>query len=144
MDLESNNIFTNGKQMKTGGLFMDFSIRIKHLRHKHKLTQGELAAILGLKSTAISNYESKRNEPSFEKLIVLSKFFNVSCDYLLGMCDSKLRLSDNDNDAADLVELSRLYQDLNNDHRNDVKNFMHFLLFKQNQKSSDCENENLL
>ena len=36
--------------------------------------QKEDADILGLKPTAISNYESKRNEPSFEKLIALSKY----------------------------------------------------------------------
>ena len=47
---------------------MDFHVRLRQLRHKHKLTQGELAAILGLKPTAVSNYESKRNEPSLEKL----------------------------------------------------------------------------
>lgn len=122
---------------------MDFSIRIKHLRQKHKLTQGELAAVLGLKSTAISNYESKRNEPSFEKLVALSNFFNVSCDYLLGLCDSNLRISNNDSDT-DFIELCRLYQDLNNEHKNDVKNFMHFLIFKQNQKITNNEYENLL
>ena len=52
---------------------MNFNVRLKQLRQKNKLTQSELADILGLKPTAISNYESKRNEPSFDKLIALSK-----------------------------------------------------------------------
>ena len=69
---------------------MNFNIRLKQLRQKNKLTQSELAEILGLKPTAISNYESKRNEPSFDKLIALSKYFDVSCDYLLGISDSYL------------------------------------------------------
>ena len=64
---------------------MDFNVRLKQLRQKHKLTQSELADILGLKPTAVSNYESRRNEPSFDKLIALSKYFDVSCDYLLGI-----------------------------------------------------------
>ena len=45
---------------------MNFHLRLKQLRQKKGLTQGELAGILGLKPTAISNYESNRNEPSFE------------------------------------------------------------------------------
>ena len=69
---------------------MNFNVRLKQLRQKHKLTQSELADILGLKPTAISNYESKRNEPSFDKLIALSKHFDVSCDYLLGVSDAYL------------------------------------------------------
>ena len=59
---------------------MTFNVRLKQLRQKHKLTQSELADILGLKPTAISNYESKRNEPSFDKLIALSKYFDISCE----------------------------------------------------------------
>ena len=47
---------------------MKFNARLRQLRLNHKLTQSELADILGLKPTAISNYESQRNEPSFEKL----------------------------------------------------------------------------
>ena len=69
---------------------MNFNVRLKQLRQKHKLTQSELADILGLKPTAISNYESKRNEPSFDKLIALSRYFDVSCDYLLGVSDAYL------------------------------------------------------
>ncbi|MHB8130996.1 MAG: helix-turn-helix domain-containing protein [Mobilitalea sp.] len=69
---------------------MNFNVRLKQLRQRNKLTQGELANILGLKPTAISNYESERNEPSFDKLISLSIYFDVSCDYLLGLTDSYL------------------------------------------------------
>ena len=69
---------------------MNFHLRLKQLRQKQGLTQGELANILGLKPTAISNYESNRNEPSFDKLIALSKEFDVTCDYLLGISDSAL------------------------------------------------------
>ena len=57
---------------------MNFHLRLKQLRQKQGLTQGELAKILGLKPTAISNYESNRNEPSFDKLIALSKEFDVT------------------------------------------------------------------
>lgn len=111
---------------------MDFSSRLKHLRKKYKLTQGELAAVIGLKSTAISNYESKRNEPSFEKLILLSEYFNVSCDYMLGITDNSLRIGseDLDNDTAEFI---KLYKKLNKINANEIKDYAKYLLYKQDK-----------
>ena len=40
--------------------------------------------MLNYGSTAIANYESGRNEPSFDILIRLSEILNVSLDDLLG------------------------------------------------------------
>ncbi len=114
---------------------MDFSVRLKHLRQKYKLTQGELAEILGLKSTAISNYESKRNEPSFDKLIALSEYFDVSCDYLLGVSDAYLPISGEVLDK-DIFDFFQLYQRLDKEKSKDAKNYIQYLLYIQ-EKSSD-------
>lgn len=112
---------------------MNFNVRLKQLRQKHKLTQGELAAILGLKSTAISNYESERNEPSFDKLIALSKYFDVTCDYLLGVSDSYLPVGGEVLDK-DIVEFFDLYQQLSPENVGELKKFMNYLLYKQNSQ----------
>lgn len=48
------------------------------------MTQNKLAAVLKYGYSAISNYESGRNEPSIKDLSILANFFNVSLDYLLG------------------------------------------------------------
>ncbi|MDF2542682.1 MAG: transcriptional regulator, family [Herbinix sp.] len=109
---------------------MNFNDRLKHLRQKSKLTQGELADILGLKPTAISNYESKRNEPSFDKLIALSKYFDVSCDYLLGVSDAYLPVGGEVLDR-DIVDFFDLYQQLTPEHTEEIKNFIKYLLYKQ-------------
>ena len=90
---------------------MNFHLRLKQLRQKKGLTQGELAGILGLKPTAISNYESNRNEPSFEKLIALSKEFDVTCDYLLGVSDSALPIGGEILDK-EIVDFFLVYQQL--------------------------------
>ncbi|MDF2513217.1 MAG: transcriptional regulator, family [Herbinix sp.] len=110
---------------------MNFNARLKQLRQKNKLTQGELANILGLKPTAISNYESERNEPSFDKLIALSKYFDVSCDYLLGVTDSYLPVGGEVLDK-DIVEFFDLYQQLSKESTNDIKNYAKYLIYKQN------------
>ena len=111
---------------------MDFSVRLKQLRQKHRLTQSELAAILDLKPTAISNYESQRNEPSFQKLIALSKYFDVSCDYLLGISDSYLPIGGEVLDK-DIVEFFNLYQQLSSESTEELKEFANYLLYRQKQ-----------
>lgn len=109
---------------------MKFNTRLRQLRLKHKLTQNELADILGVKPTAISNYESKRNEPSFEKLIALSEYFDVSCDYLLGITDSYLPVGGEVLDK-EIIVFFDMYQQLNQDHVNELKNYLLYLLYKQ-------------
>jgi len=109
---------------------MNFNVRLKQLRQKNKLTQGELANILGLKPTAISNYESERNEPSFDKLIALSKYFDVSCDYLLGITDSYLPVGGEVLDK-DIVDFFDLYQQMSKESSIDIKNYAKYLLYKQ-------------
>ena len=112
---------------------MNFNLRLKQLRQRHKLTQSELADILGLKPTAISNYESKRNEPSFDKLIALSNYFDVSCDYLLGISDAYLPVGGEVLDK-DIVDFFNLYQQLSQESANELKSYVEYLIYKQENK----------
>ncbi len=109
---------------------MSFHTRLRELRQQHKLTQGELAEVLNLKPTAISNYESKRNEPSFDKLIALSEYFDVSCDYLLGVSDTYLPVSGEVLDK-DIVEFFNLYQMLSDELKKELREYGKYLLYKQ-------------
>ncbi len=109
---------------------MTFNTRLKQLRQKHRLTQSELADLLGLKPTAISNYESKRNEPSFEKLIALSKYFDVSCDYLLGLSEAYLPIGGEVLDK-DIVEFFNLYKQLNQNSAKEVRSYAKYILYRQ-------------
>lgn len=66
--------------------------RLKELREKKELLQSDVAKFLGISSPAYSYYEAnKRNMPA-ETAIKLSKFFNVSVDYLLGVDTTNKRL----------------------------------------------------
>lgn len=112
---------------------MTFNLRLKQLRQRHKLTQSELAEILGLKPTAISNYESKRNEPSFDKLIALSNYFDVSCDYLLGISDAYLPVGGEVLDK-DIVDFFNLYQQLSPESASELKSYVEYLIYKQENK----------
>ena len=57
--------------------------RIKGLRNKKGITQGKLGEILGVSQNAISLIEKGTNNPTIQQVEELSKFFNVSADYLL-------------------------------------------------------------
>lgn len=58
--------------------------RIKNLRIQNDITQKELADYLGVTPKAISFYELNQRQPSNDMILMLSKKFGVSTDYLLG------------------------------------------------------------
>lgn len=66
---------------------MEFKQRLKELRTQEKLSQKELAQKTGLSFSAIGKWEAGLREPSGNVLIVLSLYFGVSTDYLLGLED---------------------------------------------------------
>ncbi|MCC5468184.1 helix-turn-helix domain-containing protein [Pelosinus baikalensis] len=66
---------------------MNFSSRLKALRQRNKVSQQELADLLGISTRAWRFYESGDREPNLTGLIALADFFNVSLDYLVGRSD---------------------------------------------------------
>jgi len=64
-----------------------FAERLAELRKKNRLTQKEVGDAIGLTAKSVSTMESGLRQTTFEKLVLLAKFFNVSTDYLLGLKD---------------------------------------------------------
>ena len=62
--------------------------RIRDLREDLDKTQKELAAVLNCSQQVYSNYELGQRDLPTDILIKLSKFYNVSVDYLLGLTDN--------------------------------------------------------
>lgn len=60
--------------------------KLKQLRKNKNLSQKDLAANLNLSQQLISNYE-KGEGISTDVIVLYSKYFNVSTDYLLGITD---------------------------------------------------------
>jgi len=99
----------------------NFGDRIKHLRKKRGLNQSELAEILGVSRTMISAYESDMRKPSYENLITIVMYFNVSMDWMFGNADEKepimLDLSKfKDEQAAVIQNIARTYEERNGYH----------------------------
>lgn len=78
--------------------------KLKELRENAGLTQRELAKILDVKSSEISQYEKGKRTPRWNRFNKMLDFFNVSADYVLGRevnvvsddDEYKIRLSKND------------------------------------------------
>ena len=66
---------------------MRFSERLKKERKNHKYSQSDLAKYMQVSQVSISYWERGIKEPDFEELIGLSKLFNKSTDYMLGVED---------------------------------------------------------
>ena len=66
-----------------------FAKRLRELRVEKNIMQMDLAKELNIAKTTYSNYEQGRREPNFETLTILSKYFNVSADYLIGNSNIK-------------------------------------------------------
>ena len=56
---------------------------LKEIRIKRNLNQQKIAIDLNISRESISLYENGKRQPSFELLIEMSNYFNVSIDYLI-------------------------------------------------------------
>ena len=61
------------------------SEKIYELRIAFGWTQVQLAQKLNITKQTVSNWENDNIQPSIDMLIKLSKVFNVSTDYMLGL-----------------------------------------------------------
>lgn len=61
-----------------------FASKLKKARTDTGFTQREVAKELKLSKSTIASYETGRTQPDIEMLGILSDFYNVSADWLIG------------------------------------------------------------
>ena len=64
-----------------------FGIRLREMRLKTNETQSDLAAVLGVRKTQISEIEQGNCTTTLERLALICEHYGVSADYLLGLTD---------------------------------------------------------
>ena len=69
-------------------MYKEIGERVKHLRISKKLTQDEVAHALNVKRETVTRWETGARDIKTEITILLSKYFNVSADYLLGLTEN--------------------------------------------------------
>lgn len=78
-----------------------FIQNLKQLRNQRKVSQANLAKALQLSRSTITKYEKGEREPDFKTLEMLSDFFGVSIDFLLGRTPVNYPLAKQDGGAED-------------------------------------------
>lgn len=66
---------------------IDIGTTIKELRLEKGILQKELAKEINVARNTVTQYEKNLARPSYEVLVAIAKYFNVSTDYLLGLED---------------------------------------------------------
>lgn len=98
--------------------------RLQELRKDKGLTQKELADKLGFSERTIGAYEIGKSKPSYNRLIQLCKFFNVSVEYLLEIIDEPVAYTKNDKVLTlNLNNLSKCEIE-------EIKDFVYFIHLK--------------
>lgn len=64
-------------------------MRIRDLIEDNNLKQEEVAKYLHVKQNTYSQYENEQRQLPLSCLIALSKFYNTTTDYILGLTDKR-------------------------------------------------------
>ena len=86
--------------------------RIKQLRKKKGISQSELAEVIGVKNNTVSTWERGTRKPDFEALNLLSDYFEVSFEYILGSSDKEEARVKPTEEELDQLALSALADEL--------------------------------
>lgn len=66
-----------------------FGARLLSLRTEKGIPQAKIAQLLGVSTTQAGDMERGKSGTTLERLVLLSEFYQVSTDYLLGLKDTK-------------------------------------------------------
>ena len=106
--------------------------RIKELRLEKKLTQQALAKHLGINQTSLSKIECGTSTPDALLLIDLSRFFQVTTDYILLLSEERLTadylLENNMSNLKKYQHLITIYQKMNQKQQGYFYNFLRSML----------------
>lgn len=112
---------------------MDFGERLIHLRESNGIERKELAEKLEIPYTTLRNYEIGTREPGHLFLIKLTKIFNVTVDYLLGLDDEykEQNTLSKCNGNSSSSEVTAAYETADFDTKNNVRFLLKLPLLKE-------------
>jgi len=108
---------------------MNIATRIKDLRAAKKLTQTQLAEIVGLSYIQIGRYEKQKSNPSSDVLQKLADALGTTTDYLMN--GSSEQIVSNKVTDRDLVNLFQSVEKLSTEDQEMVKTFLDALITKR-------------
>ncbi len=109
---------------------------IRNLRENHEYKQETIAKYLGVVQQTYSNYEKGHTSLPLDYLVKLTKFYNVSADFLLGLTTFQKPSSEMEKIYAQgktLGEIASALVTLSADKRKMLLDFLGYLLAKQKE-----------
>lgn len=106
--------------------------RLKELRVERNLLQKDIAQILNLTTSAYGYYEQGKRVPDSETIKVLSNFYCVSSDYLLGI--SNVRNYTEDKNITIALHSDTDYDDLPEEAKKEINGFIEYVKQKYQKK----------
>lgn len=105
--------------------------RIRKLRDEQNISQINLSMKLEVSQETISAYELGKHFPTVSKLILMSKLFHASIDYILGLSMIRLPEKEEFTDVKEM-QLMDLFHQLNDVKKQKVISYAEGLLDSQN------------
>ena len=110
--------------------------RLKELRKRKKMTQQELANIIGVTKLTILRWEKGDRQIKSDKAQQLAEYFNVSVGYLLGYEDNNSFVSSVVNEV-DLLDPDDNTNNLNSDLKNKINLVKNLISEEQSDREED-------
>ena len=90
--------------------------RLREIRERENISQNALANALGITRASVNAWEMGISAPNAQSLVMLSKYFNVSVDYLLGLDNNEyVDISSLNNSEKEIVcSIIRYFSSLKN------------------------------
>lgn len=114
---------------KAGKYMTKFSETLKCLRLSHKITQEELAKVLGVSPSTIGMYEAGKRQPNFEMEEKIADYFNVTLDTLRGVPEKPDMQTVNVNGTIFME-----YMALSDEQKKQVDSYIKFLKSQEDKK----------
>lgn len=93
--------------------------KLKEIRENSNMNKKEFANYIGIKYTTYNGYETGAREPDSDFLILISKKFDVSIDYILGLQNEKEILHSYELKSSEYEHIKK-YRDLDDHGRESV------------------------
>lgn len=103
---------------------------LKEIRKRKKLTQVRLSIDMEVSQELISQYERGISLPTISNLIKLSKIFNCSTDYLLGLTNNPKKASFLTQAEIENQCFLNKYHSLDKENQEHLLNYLDFLVSK--------------
>ena len=110
---------------------MTLKDRLKELRLERNLLQKDIAELLNITASAYGYYEQGKRIPDSDTINLLSDYFNVSLDYLMGKTNIRQSadniINSNSTEYTIALHSDTDYDELPQDAKDEINNFIEYV-----------------